>query len=223
METAPFLPARVGTAALALDAREVTIRNEESNWGNFIVDQMRTAFGEPATDFAFINSGTLRIDDYIAEDITFEDIGRTFGFSSYLRHLVLSGSDFKTLMEAGYRGTGPSKGYFPQVSGFRVCVDRSRPEGDKIIQLQAPAEGGWSQIDSDKSYVVVAPDFLYRGGDGYDFSKARDVSRAGSELKYLVLDAIIRAQAAGKTIGEPVNPAEPRIAMLAEGREMCFE
>ncbi len=70
---------------------------------------------------------------------------------------------------------------------------------------------------------MVAPDFLYRGGDGYDFSKARDVSRPGSELKYLVLDAIIRAQAAGEMIGEPVNPLEPRIAMLAEGREMCFE
>ena len=158
LDTIPFLPARVGTAALPLDAREVTIRNEESNWGNFIVDQMRTAFGEPAADFAFVNSGTLRIDDYIAEDVTFEDIGRTFGFSSYHRHLVLNGSEFKTLMEAGYRGTGPSKGYFPQISGFRVCVDRSRLDGDRIIQLQLPTEGSWNQIDPLKDYLVVAPD-----------------------------------------------------------------
>ncbi len=219
----PFLPAQIGTAALPLDAREVTIRNEESNWGNFIVDQMRSAFGEPAADFAFFNSGTLRIDDYIAEDITFEDIGRTFGFSSYLRHLVLNGSDFKILIEAGYRGTGPSKGYFPQISGFRVCVDRSRPDGDRIIQFQLPSDDGWSDIDPGKDYLVVAPDFLYRGGDGYDFTKARDVSRPGSELKYLVLDAIIRAQAAGETIGEPVDSAEPRITMLVVGQDSCFD
>jgi 2',3'-cyclic-nucleotide 2'-phosphodiesterase (5'-nucleotidase family) len=165
----------------------------------------------------------LRIDDYIAEDITFEDVGRTFGFSSYLRHLVLTGSDFKTVMEAGYRGAGPSKGYFPQISGFRVCVDRSQPVGDRIIQLQLPVESGWDDIEPAKDYLVVAPDFLYRGGDGYDFSKARNVSRPGSELKYLVLDAIIRAQAAGEPIGEPVNPDDPRIAFVQEGRETCFE
>ncbi len=223
LDKIPFLPAQIGTAALPLDAREVTIRNKESDWGNFIVDQMRSAFGEPAADFAFINSGSLRIDDYIAGDITFEDVGRTFGFSSYLRHLVLSGSDFKTLLEAGYRGTGPSKGYFPQISGFRVCVDRMRHDGDRIFQLQIPAEDGWTDIDPDKDYLVVAPDFLYRGGDGYDFSKARDVSRAGSELKYLVLDAIIRAQAAGKTIGEAVDPLEPRIAFVNEGQDRCFD
>jgi 5'-nucleotidase len=221
LDTIPFLTAQVGTAAVRMDAREETIRSQESAWANFIVDQMRSAFGEPSADLAFINSGTLRIDDYIAEDVTFEDIGRTFGFSSFLRHLVMSGSDFRTLMQAGYRGSG-SQGYFPQISGFRVCVDRSRPEGDRIIQMQLPVDDGWSDIDPDKDYLVVAADFLYRGGDGYDFSKAREVSRIGSELKYLVLDAVIRAQAAGQAIGKPVDPLNPRIVMLPEDKETCF-
>jgi 2',3'-cyclic-nucleotide 2'-phosphodiesterase (5'-nucleotidase family) len=135
----------------------------------------------------------------------------------------MSGSDFKTLMEAGYRGSGPSKGYFPQISGFRVCVDRSRNDGDRIIQMQLPSDDGWSDINPGKDYLVVAPDFLYRGGDGYDFSRARDVSRAGSELKYLVLDAIIRAQAAGQTIGEPTSTSNPRIFMLIEDGDSCFQ
>ncbi|MFQ5548505.1 MAG: 5'-nucleotidase C-terminal domain-containing protein, partial [Woeseia sp.] len=223
LETIPFLPARIGTAAVRLDAREVKIRNAESNWGNFIADQMRTAFGDPPADFAFVNAGTLRIDDYIADDITFEDIGRTFGFSSYLRHLALTGGDFKGVMEAGFRGSGPSKGYFPQISGFRICVDRSRPEGDRIIQLQQPIDDRWEQVDPDRDYLIVASDFLYRGGDGYDFSRARDVSRPGSELKYLVLDAVIRAQAAGRTTGRPVDPNEPRIAFVTQGEDVCFE
>jgi hypothetical protein len=88
--------------------------------------------------------------------------------------------------------------------------------------MQLPADDGWSDIDPDKDYLVVAPDFLYRGGDGYDFSNAREVSRIGSELKYLVLDAVIRAQAAGQAIGKAVDPLNPRIAMLAEGRDICF-
>jgi hypothetical protein len=70
--------------------------------------------------------------------------------------------------------------------------------------------------------VVVAPDYLFGGGDGYDFGKARDVSRPGSELKYQVLDAVIRAQAEGEQVGEPVDPAEPRIAFLEPGQDHCF-
>ena len=222
LERFPFLVAKIGEAAVPLDAREVTIRNEESNWGNFVVDQMRGAFGKPHAELAFINSGTLRIDDYIIGDITFEDVGRTFGFSSFLRYMTMTGEQFETVLEAGYRGTGPSKGYFPQVSGFRVCVDRSRPEGDRIVSLQLPAGEEWQAIDADREYGVVVPDFLFRGGDGYDFPTEVEGSRPGSELVYLVLDAIISAQAEGRAIGEPVDPANPRIVILEEPGDPCW-
>lgn len=219
----PFLEARIGEAAVPLDGREVTVRSGDSNWGEFIADQMRMAFRKPVANLALVNSGTLRIDDFIAEDITFEDIGRTFGFSSYLRYMTMHGRDFRKMMEAGYRGDGPGKGYFPQISGFRVCVDRSRPDGKRIVQLQLPiGDGRWQEIDAGQSYTVIAPDFLYRGGDGYDFSAARDVSRPGSELVYLVLDAIVRAQARGEKIGAPLDPDRPRFAVLADGAERCF-
>ena len=221
LEKFPFLEARIGTAALPLDGREETVRNEESNWGNFIVDQMRTAFGEPS-DLAFINGGTLRIDDFIDDDILFEDIGRTFGFSSYLRLITLTGAEFREVLEAGYRGQGPSKGYFPQVSGFRVCVDRSRNSGDRIVSLQLPTEQGWQEIDPDKDYSVVVSDYLYGGGDGYEIPKDRPASPPGSELKYLVLDGILRAQAVGEKVGVPVDPRNPRFHALKEGKQPCF-
>ena len=218
----PFLEARVGRAAFPMDATEETTRNNETAWGNFIVDQMLTAFGEPAADLAFINSGTLRIDDYVAGDILFEDIGRTFGFSSYLRYMTVTGGEFRDVMEAGFRGTGPSHGYFPQISGFRVCVDRSREAGPRIISLQVPVDGGWRDIDADREYTLVVPDFLYRGGDGYQLPRDTLVSRPGSELKYLVLDAILRAQAEGRAIGTPVDPANPRIVELSPDQTACF-
>jgi 5'-nucleotidase len=221
LETFPFLEARIGTAAMPLDGREVTVRNEESNWGNFIVDQMRGAFGE-ASDLAFINGGTLRIDDFVDDDILFEDIGRTFGFSSFLRKTTLSGAEFRQVMEAGYRGDGPSKGYFPQVSGFRVCIDRSRNEGDRIVSLQVPTDSGWQEIAADRDYSVVVPDYLYGGGDGYEIPKDRPATPPGSELKYLVLDGVLRAQAQGKKVGAPVDPANRRIHLLREGKERCF-
>lgn len=221
LEKFPFLEARVGTAQVPLDGREVTVRNEESNWGNFIVDQMRTAFGKPA-DLAFINGGTLRIDDYIEDDILFEDIGRTFGFSSYLRQTTMTGAEFRAVMEAGYRGHGPSKGYFPQVSGFRICIDRSRNDGDRIVSLQVPADKQWQEIDTATTYTVVVPDYLYGGGDGYQIPKDRPATPPASELKYLVLDGVFRAQAEGRKVGKPVDPDNRRIHMLKEGKERCF-
>jgi 2',3'-cyclic-nucleotide 2'-phosphodiesterase (5'-nucleotidase family) len=223
LDKMPFLPSKVGVAAVPLDAREVTVRNEESNWANFIADQMLTAYrGDPA-ELAFVNSGTLRIDDFIADDISFEDIGRTFGYSSYLRYMTMNGRDFRALLEAGYRGLGPSKGYFPQIAGFRVCVDRNRPVGQRIVQMMVPSDGGWQEIDIERDYSVVAPDFIFRGGDGYDFSKARDVSKAGSELQYLVLDAILVAQAEGRAVGDAVDPKNRRTAFLQQGQSACFD
>lgn len=222
LEKFPFLEARVGTAALSMDAREESIRSAESSWGDFIVDQMRIAFGEPAADLAFINSGTLRIDDFIDRDILFEDIGRTFGFSSFLRRTTVSGAEFKQIMQAGYRGEGGAQGYFPQVSGFRICIDRSRNDGDKIVSLQVPIEGSWREIDADKVYSLVVPDFLYGGGDGYRIPRDRPVSLPASELKYLVLDAILAATAQGQGVGVAINKANRRVHELREGKERCF-
>jgi 2',3'-cyclic-nucleotide 2'-phosphodiesterase (5'-nucleotidase family) len=205
-----------------MDAREEYIRSQEASWGNFIVDQMRTAFGEPAADFAFLNSGTLRLDDVVEGDILFDDIGRTFGFSSFLRYTTLSGAEFRQVMEAGYRGGAAAQGYFPQISGFRVCVDRSRAEFDRIVSLQVPTEDGWAEIEPEREYTVVVPDYLYGGGDGYDIPKDRFASRPASELKYLVLDAVLRAQGLGQAVGEPVTRDKRRYHALREPKERCF-
>ena len=218
----PFLEARIGAAAFPLDATEETVRSRETAWGNFIVDQMLTAFGEPAADVAFINSGSLRIDDYIADDIAFEDIGRTFGFSSFLRHMTVSGAEFRQIIEAGFRGGSEGQGYFPQIAGFRVCVDRRREPGSRIVSMQVPVDRGWQEIEADADYVMVVPDFIYRGGDGYELPQDRPASRPGSELKYLVLDAVLRAQGLGETVGTPVDPMNPRVMELGPKASECF-
>lgn len=222
LEKFPFLEAQIGTAALTMDAREVAVRLEESSWANFIVDQMRKGFGKPEADLAFINGGTLRIDDMIEDDIRFEDIGRTFGFSSFLRHTTVTGDEFRQIMQAGYRGSGGTQGYFPQISGFRICVDRSRNEGDRIVSLQVPAESGWTEIEAEKEYTLVVPDFLYGGGDGYEIPKDRPASRPASELKYLVLDAVLAAQAQGRKVGVAIDKTNRRYHELLEGKEPCF-
>lgn len=70
----PIVDATVGQANIRFDVTEESIRNGENAWGNFLADTARGAFGKPRSDFAFINSGSIRIDDYIAGDISYEDL-----------------------------------------------------------------------------------------------------------------------------------------------------
>ena len=220
----PVIAAQVGTANLPFDVTEETVRNEETAFGNFLVDTARAAFGEPESDLAFINSGSIRIDDYIADDITYEDIARTFGFPSRLRRINLSGAAFVEMMEAGYRGSGGSKGYFPQVSGFRVCVDRSREDHDRIVSLQTDEETGWLEIDPEQDYSLILPDFIFGDRDGYVMPTAsrETASLPGPELKYLVIDAIIKAQFVDKGVGLAVDPHQPRYVELGPDRLDCW-
>lgn len=221
----PIIDAKLGMARVPFDVTEEKVRSEENAWGNFLVDTARGAFGKPATDFAFMNSGSIRIDDYITDDITYEDVARTFGFPSRVRRIEVSGEDFIQLMEAGYRGAGGSQGYFPQISGFRVCVDRSLPEFDRIVSLQVPAEGGWEEINADKTYSLVLPDFIYGDEDGYTMpdDSRETASLPGPELKYLVVDAIVKAQFVNEPVGKAVNPMNPRYVELGPERGGCWQ
>jgi len=139
-----------------------------------------------------------------------------------LRYVTMTGAEFRDVMEAGFRGDGSSQGYFPQVAGFRVCVDRSRETGSRIVSLQTHSGDRWQEIDNAAEYMVVVPDFLYRGNDGYTMPEGRTGSRTGAELKYLVLDAILRAQGEGRQVGVPVDPDKPRIVELGPDRVECF-
>lgn len=219
----PIIDAKVGETASRFDVTEESVRNRESGWGNFIVDQARAAFGDPPADFAFMNSGSIRIDDYVMGDISYEDIARTFGFSSYLRWVTLSGAQFRTLMEAGYVGEG--QGNFPQIAGFRVCVDRRLPERARIVSLQVPGDTGWDEIVADQQYSLVMPDFLYQNNDGYVIPDElrNPQSRIGAELKYLVVDAIIKAQRRGQKVGSDPDPANPRFVALGPARASCWQ
>ncbi len=220
----PILDVKIGVTRHRYDVTENGVRNRENGWGNYIVDQARGAFGNPRSDLAFVNSGSIRIDDFITDDITYEDIARTFVFSSQLRRMTLTGAEFVTLLEAGYRGEGRNKGYFPQISGFRVCVDRSRPDFSRIVSLQLPGDAGWHEIDADQNYSLIIPDFLFGNRDGYEMppSARESATPPGPVLQYRVLDAIIKSQAKGEAIGDKVDSANPRFVELGPDRSQCW-
>jgi hypothetical protein len=48
-------------------------------------------------------------------------------------------------------------------------------------------------------------------------------SPPGPELKYLLVDAIVKAQFENKTVGAEVDPANPRYVQLDANREDCWD
>ena len=96
--------------------------------------------------------------------------------------------------------------------------------GSSVLKPSGPIHSGLplSKSVAKERASVVVPDFLYRGGDGYQFPPDRPASRPASELVYLVLDAVINAQAEGRGIGALVDPQNPRIVILETPGQPCW-
>jgi hypothetical protein len=71
---------------------------------------------------------------------------------------------------------------------------------------------------------LIIPDFLFGDRDGYTMPRSARESATppGTVLQFLVLDAIIKSQAKGESIGDKVDPANPRFVALSASRKDCW-
>ncbi|HYH78271.1 MAG TPA: 5'-nucleotidase C-terminal domain-containing protein [Longimicrobium sp.] len=205
LERVPFLNAVIGRSETMMDATEETVRNAESAWGNWLADQMRTAFPSIRTDAAVLNGGAMRVDDAFGDTLRWEHLARTFGFPTRVALVTLRGSEVKAMLENGVSG-GQGEGRFLQLSGLKVAFDRSRPDGQRVLDVQVQRDSAWAPLAADGTYVVAVPDYLYGGGDRYTFA-ARAVAKVepGPDLKLIAFDALSAAYARGQAIAPRVE------------------
>jgi 5'-nucleotidase / UDP-sugar diphosphatase len=204
-EKVPFLDATIGRSEGMMDASEATVRGAESAWGDWLADQMRTAFPTRAADIAVLNGGALRIDDVIGGTLRWEHLARTFGFPTRVALVTLRGSDVRGMLEHAVSG-GQGEGRFLQVSGLRVRFDRSRPDGGRVSDVQVQRGAAWSPLAADSVYTVAVPDYLFGGGDGYTFAQRALTSvPPGPDLRLLAFDALATLYARGEAIAPRVE------------------
>lgn len=205
-ERIPFFDARIGTSATRLDGTEETVRDAESNWGNYLADVMRGAFADVPADVAVLNGGAIRIDDAFQGPIRWEHLARTFGFPTRVGLVWLRGRDLRQyVLEQGVSG-GRGEGRFLQVSGLRFTFDRSKRPGERVTKVETRQGEGWAPLADDRVYVVAVPDYMYGGGDGYHFKdRAIMTVPPGPDLKLLAFDALSAAYARGESIGPMVE------------------
>lgn len=199
-----------GHTQVPLVAEENKIRGQETNLGDWIADRMVETFAACGAQAAFINSGSLRLNqDLAAGAVTRRHVEELFAYETPLWLLKIDGKTLKQVAEQATRGW-PGSGSWLQISGFAFTHDQQARTARQVSLLTAD---GSRLVRDDETILVVTGDYLINpeigDQDGYvmlDRAQVVDGCAAnGQDLKKIVTAAL--------------RQAEPRgIAPAAEGR-----
>jgi 2',3'-cyclic-nucleotide 2'-phosphodiesterase (5'-nucleotidase family) len=216
------LEKQVGSSRTRLDAEESKIRGSETNLGDWIADHMVEAFASCGAQAAFINSGSLRLNqDMPAGPITRRTIEELFAYPAPLSLLRLKGSTLQQVAARAIEGW-PGSGNWLQISGFSFVHDTANRRVSDV-ELVTPA--GRRPVQPDEDVLVVTNDYLFdpKGDrDGYTMLEpslvVKECAVNGKDLKTDIVIPALQAAAGG------INPsADGRIRQVPEaaGADPC--
>jgi 2',3'-cyclic-nucleotide 2'-phosphodiesterase (5'-nucleotidase family) len=161
----------VGRTSTTIEPSSSGSRRRESLLGDLVTDAMRAGTG---ADVAFLNAGTLRLDDAIKPGpVTNHQLEAVFPFADQTRVVTfpLSGAGVRRILEHGVSRAVLGSGGFLQVSGVAFTFDPRRPSGSRIVGDVRRSQGA---VLGPQDTVVVAFGAYSAcdGGDGYDVPEA---------------------------------------------------
>lgn len=134
----------VATFDTPLDGLEAHIRTQPTNLGTLIAQSMSEVAGTPV---AVVNSGSVRIDDYLSGEIREFDLIRALPFGGSVQVVEMKGRLLIQTLETGLSNTG--KGGYLQTFG--------------VEKTATGWNAGGAAIDPAKTYAVAISDFLMTG------------------------------------------------------------
>ncbi|MDC9721301.1 MAG: bifunctional metallophosphatase/5'-nucleotidase [Urechidicola sp.] len=140
----------VFNAKSPLDGRDTETRSIQTNLGQLIAASMSTNFDDEV-DCAFLNGGSIRIDDELLGDITGVDIFRVLPFGGEINKVEMTGLLLEKTLNFGRLKAGT--GAYLQ----RHNIDYNSENKTWVV--------GGKPIISDKVYTVVLTDYLLLGLD----------------------------------------------------------
>lgn len=190
----------LGRSQVRLVGEELTIRRFETNLGNFVADQALATFQEQGAQVAFINSGSLRLNqDLPPGPITRERLLDLFAYPSPLVLLKLDGATLQRILERAVQDwTG--NGWWLQIAGFAFRQD---PSDERAYDLTLLTPEGPRPVRPDETILAVTSQFLVdpsRGQDGYTMiDPAWQVTpvRQAPDLRDQVANALRQAEPTG--------------------------
>jgi len=169
----------VGVASSPIDGSR-DCRKRECEMGNLVTDAM-LAYGKfkEGAEIAIQNGGGLR-SSIDAGEITREDVLSVLPFGNIHTTLSIPGSTIISVLENALlaAGNGEISGRFPQVAGIRLEASFSATPGQRVKKVMF----GNEPIVASKYYRVITNGFLASGGDGFEWTDAKDIQRSGRSL-----------------------------------------
>lgn len=190
----------LGRTSVPLVAEELEIRRFETNLGDWVLDQMLAAFAPEGAEIAFLNAGSLRLNqDLPAGTVTRRNLDELFAYANDLRLVRITGA---TLQQIVQRATTEweGNGWFLQIAGFAYTFD---PSTGFVGDLTLLTPQGPRTIQPDDVLLAVTNDFLTEpkyGQDGYTMltpDRLVKVKRKVPSLRDLVIEALAKAGDAG--------------------------
>lgn len=172
-----------------------------STLGQWVSDAMKAKAG---TQIAITNGGGIRISSLAKGDITMGKMYELMPFDNTLVKMELKGSDLKRVLENGIGNTNIG---WVQFTGVKVYYDINAELGSRITAMYL-ADG--TKVDMDKYYTVVTNDFMSTGGDGYNFTGAKNVIDTGIPIREAMVEQLRELKAAGKVLS--ITPEQFAIA-----------
>lgn len=158
----------LGRANVTLVAEEQQIRMHETNLGNFLSDLALQAYADQGAQIAFIQSGSLRLNQDIPQgtDITERHLVEIFQYPSELRLFKMTGAQLQATIDHSIEDWS-GKGWWLQVAGFSFVHD---PVKGTATQLKIRENEVWRPVHPEEEIVAVAGEYLLNrstGQDGY--------------------------------------------------------
>lgn len=214
-----------GITRTLLVAEENEIRGAETSLGNWVADQMLQAMKECGAQAAFINSGSLRLNQDLPAGtrITRRHVEELFAYPTPLRLIRIDGATLQKVVDNAVRHW-PGSGSWLQVAGMAYVHDTAENVARNLSLL---AEGGARPVRPDETTLVATNDYLVdpEAGDqdGYTMLDGEEqgvegCAAEGRDLKEVVEEAL---RAAGSSVfqGQGIEPrAEGRICQPDDGR-----
>lgn len=178
----------------------------EAPLGNLIADAILAATRNVGGRIGFMNEGGIRKDLEAGQDnvASFGQTQAVLPFGNTLVVMDLTGAQIRRLLEQQWHSAS-SNGSMLQVSGgFSYTWDEKRPAGSRVLDMTLDGK----PLEADKTYRVVANNFLAEGGDNFpEFAKGTNRLETG----LLDLDAFTEYLRRSEGQGAALAPGAPRI------------
>lgn len=139
------------TTDVPLDGKDIPTRSTQTNLGKLIATSMSKAFGDDKIDAAFLNGGSIRIDDELHGDINGVDIFRVLPFGGGVNKVEIKGDLLERTLQYGRLSAG---------SGAYLQHHNIKYDSENKLWIV-----GGKGINKNKIYTVVMTDYLLLGFD----------------------------------------------------------